>query len=140
MRYENNIPMPVKVYIVEDSELIRQRIDRMISSVEDIEIAGYSDNINEAIDSIKHLKPHVVILDISVEKVKGLKMIFNIKQIKPAPQVIMFTNYDFENYREKSFEYGADYYLDKSNEFEKITTILEKVKRYHKVLDLIESL
>ncbi len=132
--------MLVKIYIVEDSELIRQRIDRLISFVEDVEIAGFSDNLNEAIDSIKRLKPHVVILDISVEKVKGLKMISNIKQIVPAPQVIMFTNYDFENYREKSFEHGADYYLDKSNDFEKIASILESVKRYHKVIDLIESL
>jgi two-component system response regulator DevR len=140
MRNENNSLMPVKVYIVEDSELIRQRIDRLISFVEDVEIVGFSDNIDEGIDSIKCIKPHVVILDISVEKVKGLKMISSIKHIDPAPHVIMFTNYDFESYREKSFEHGADYYLDKSNDFEKIASILENVKRYHNVIDLIESL
>ncbi len=130
----------VKIYIVEDSELIRQRIDRLISFVDEVEIAGYSDNVDEAIDDIKRLKPEVVILDISVEKVKGLKMIYNIKQIDPPPTVIMFTNYDFESYREKSFENGADYYLDKSHDFEKVTLILEKVKMGHKSIDLIESL
>src|SRR5437016_328174 len=127
--------MKLKIYIVEDSELIKQRMSRLISTVEEAEIVGSAANIDEALELIKKLKPEVVILDISVEKVKGLKMIYDIKQIQPTPQVLMFTNYDFQGYKNKSYEYGADHYLDKSQEFEKLIDILEQIKKDHENSD-----
>jgi DNA-binding NarL/FixJ family response regulator len=132
--------MKLRIYIIEDSESIMQRISRLISAVEETEIVGSSGNIDEALDSIKNLKPEVVILDISVEKVKGLKMIQDIKQMNPFTKVVMFTNYDFQSYKDKSYEYGADYYLDKSQEFEKLAGILEVVKKNHKNAELVEIL
>ncbi len=132
--------MKLRIYIIEDSESIKQRISRLISAVEEVEIIGSSGNIDEALDAIKNLKPEIVILDISVEKVKGLKMIQNIKQINHFPKIVMFTNYDFQSYKDKSYQFGADFYLDKSQEFEKLADILEGLKKNHKSADLVEIL
>jgi DNA-binding NarL/FixJ family response regulator len=119
----------MNVYIIEDSELIKHRIIRLLSAVDNINIVGSSEDLENAFPAINAVKPDVIILDISVEKNKGFKMIREITSINPHPIIIMFTNYDFQSYKEKSFEHGADYYLDKSNEFQKLAGILEEIRK-----------
>lgn len=128
--------MTMKIYIVEDSEIISQRIKRLLSAIEGIEIAGVSEDFEEALISIKNLQPEVIILDISVGKSKGLNTIQDIKNVHPQTKIIMFTNFNFNNYKEISFEYGADYYLDKSNEFQNLPDVIEELKKKHNSIEL----
>ena len=100
--------------------------------IEDIEIAGVSEEFEEALISISKIQPEVIILDISVGKSKGLNIIQDIKNAVPQARIIMFTNFDFNNYKEISLEYGADYYLDKSNEFQNLPDVIEELKKKFK--------
>ncbi len=113
-----------KLYIVEDSNLVVKRLTKMLSSVDCLEITGCSKGAEHAAASIKMLKPHIVLLDISLQSGSGLDVLIEIKKNDPPPMVIVFTNYCFPLFKEKCFSCGADYFFDKSSEFEKAVQII----------------
>jgi DNA-binding NarL/FixJ family response regulator len=114
----------MNIVIVDDSELVRDRISYRISELPDIFVTGVAGNSIEAREIIRLQQPDVVILDIKMPGESGIELLRKIKEDYPHIKVIMLTNYPFLQYRSKCYENGADYFLDKSNEFEKVTEIL----------------
>ncbi len=115
------------VYIVDDSQAVRERLIGMISEVEGTALAGASGDPREAVRAIRRLHPDAVILDIRMPGMSGIQVLREIKQGERTPMVIMLTNYPFVQYRRECTEAGADYFLNKSTEFEKINEILARV-------------
>src|SRR5438105_4336343 len=113
-----------KVFIVDDSPIVRERLVSMISELPDVQIIGQAGVPFDAIAAIEELKPDFVVLDISLPGGNGMQVLESIKSKKPAPQVIMLTNFAFEAYRRRCVQLGADYFFDKSNEFEKVMEVL----------------
>lgn len=115
------------VYIVDDSQEVRERLIAMISELEGTTIAGATGEPQEAVTAIRRLQPDAVILDIRMPGMSGIQVLREIKQDLRAPLVIMLTNYPFGQYRRECAEAGADYFLNKSTEFEKINEILARI-------------
>ncbi len=115
----------MKVFIADDSEMVRERLKAMLSELTEIEIIGQAQDGIEATNSIRKLKPDVVILDIRMPGGSGIQVLQNIKKDKQAPIVIILTNYPYPQYRKKCMEVGADFFFDKSTEFEKIPEVLK---------------
>ena len=119
----------LKLFIVDDSLIVRERLVTMLDELAGIEIVGQAENVSEAICSIQKLQPEVVILDIRMPGGSGIDVLRAIKQTEAAPMVIMLTNYPYQKHRQKCFEAGADFFLDKSIEFGQIPQLLEQFKR-----------
>ncbi len=117
----------MKVFIVDDSAFIRERLRIMVSELKEVEVIAQAKDPQEAIEGIQKLKPDVVILDIRMPGGSGIDVLKNIKKNRNPPQVIMLTNYPYPQYRKKCNDAGADYFLDKSTEFEKVTEILSSL-------------
>lgn len=117
----------MKVLIVDDSAVVRERLKAMLSELEEIEIIGQAQDADEALTSIRKLNPDVVILDIGLPKGNGIDVLQKIKQYKPAPIVIVFTFYSQLLYRQRCMAVGADFFLNKPTEFEKIPEVLKKL-------------
>ena len=110
----------MRLFIADDSEILRVRLIDMLSEIEGIEIIGQAQESLDAIESIQKLNPHVVILDIRMPQVNGIKVLEAIKKDDQSPTVIIFTNYPYPQYRKKCMDLGADFFFDKSTEFEKL--------------------
>ena len=54
----------------------------------------------------------------------GIKVLEAVKKDRPAPLVIMLTNFDHPQYRNRCMQLGADHFLDKSNNFERVIEIV----------------
>lgn len=119
----------MKVFIADNAAVIRERLVTMLSNLEEVEIIGHAEDALEATSSIRALNPDVVILDIRMRTGNGIDVLQNIKKDNPAPVVIMLTNYLHRQYREKCVKAGADFFFDKSTEFDKITEVLEQFQR-----------
>lgn len=115
------------VYIVDDAKVVRERLIGMIADVEGTVLAGATGDPAEAVTAIRRLRPDAVILDIRMPGMSGITVLREIKKNQPSTVVIMLTNYPFEPYRRECAEAGADYFLHKSTEFERINEILKTV-------------
>lgn len=118
----------MKVFIVDDSAVLRERVIEMLSELPGIEIIGHAQNVPDALSAIKKLNPDVVILDIRIPGGNGMDVLQDIKQKKGAPMVIILTNYPYPQYRKKCLGLGADYFFDKSTEFEKVTELFKRLR------------
>jgi DNA-binding NarL/FixJ family response regulator len=114
----------MKVLIADDSCEVRERIKMLLSEVEKVEMIEEAENVQQAIEHIKQQGPDVVILDIKMPGGNGIDVLKEIVRNDQIPVVIMLTNYPYPQYRKKCMDAGADFFFDKSREFEKIIEVL----------------
>ena len=119
----------LKVFISDDSATIRERLVTMVLDLPDIAVVGQAQDVPGSLAAIRHTRPDVVILDIRMPGGNGIQVLREVKKMNPAPTVIMFTNYVHTQYRKKCEEAGADFFLDKSTEFDKLPQALEWVRQ-----------
>ena len=119
--------MKTSVFIVDDSQVVRDLLTNVISRLSNVEVVGRAAEVSEAIEAIRRLKPAIVVLDISMPGGSGLEVLEAAKREQPAPIVMMLTNLAYEQYREKCRQLGADYFFDKSTEFQKAKDVLIKL-------------
>ncbi len=118
----------MRVFVADDSEPVRERILSMLREIPDVEIVGHAEDSLAARALVTALQPDVVILDINMPGGSGIEVLEDIKKLPRAPRVIMLTNHSQLQYRQRCLEAGADEFLDKSTEFEKIPEVLERPK------------
>ncbi|MCI0696427.1 response regulator transcription factor [candidate division KSB1 bacterium] len=95
-----------------------------LSQLDGIQMAWQAQNASEAITAFQQLKPEVAILDIQMPDECGIAVLAYIKKESPQTTVIMLTNYPLPPFRKRCLEAGADYFFDKSTEFEKVIEVL----------------
>ncbi len=118
----------MKVFIADDSSEIRKKIRAMLSDlVERIEMIGEAENVQDAINIIHEFDPDVVILDIRMPGGSGIDVLKKIKKKNEVPVIIILTNYPRSQYREKCMEAGADFFFDKSRDFEEIVKVVSGI-------------
>ncbi len=115
------------VYIVDDSQMMRQRLTELVSDMTGTEVVGQSADPFEALNSIRKSNPDVVILDIRLPGRSGIDLLKDIKKDPAPPIVIMVTNYPYRQYRQGCLTAGADYFFSKINEFEMIGETLKRI-------------
>ena len=114
----------LKVLIVENSPVVAGRIVNVLNEIEDIMIVGEAMNSKEAIIITQIMSPDVILLDISIPGKSGIHVLKEIKELNPETKVIVLTNYSESYYRNICMDLGADYFFDKSTEFEKVPDVL----------------
>ncbi len=119
--------MPLKLFIVDNSMLIVVRLINILSEIENIKIIGVANNATKAVEYILKSNPDVVILDIHMPDGNGIDILKQIKKEKPSIKVLMLTNYPESDYKKICMKEGADYFLDKSIEFEKVIDICKNL-------------
>ena len=119
----------LRVFIADDSLIVREHLVIIIDELAEIEIVGQAGTVSEAISAIRALQPDVVILDIRMPGGSGIDVLQAVKQAEAAPIVIILTNYPYPAYRQKCLQAGADFFLDKSTEFDQISTLFAQFRR-----------
>ncbi|MGC9336369.1 MAG: response regulator [Anaerolineae bacterium] len=119
----------LKVFISDDSATIRERLVTMALDLPQVDVVGQAEDVPGSLAAIRQTRPHAVILDIRMPGGNGIKVLREVKKMTPAPQVIMLTNFAHPQYRKKCEEAGADFFFDKSTEFDKLPQALEQVRQ-----------
>jgi len=101
---------PLRVLIVDDEALGRQRLEDLLRHEEGVEIAGFADNGDAAIEAIRAVKPDLVFLDVQMPRRTGLEVVRDIGP-ENMPPTIFVTAYD--RYALDAFDVAAVDYLVK---------------------------
>src|SRR5213594_3493081 len=117
----------MKVFIVDDSSAIVERLTLLLDDVPGVELVGHASDVPQAVQRIQETMPDAVVLDLHLPGGTGLDVLRAIRPSRPALRVLICTNYPDSEYRQQCMAAGADYFLDKSTEFEKIPSILHEL-------------
>ncbi len=119
----------MKVFVVEESAVIRQRLKRLLAEVPQLQVVGEAGDAHVALAAILEQRPDVVLLDIQIFNGKGIDVLQRLKQERVAPAVIILTDYPYPEYRQLCLAAGADFFLDRSTEFEQIVPALRQLSQ-----------
>jgi len=85
---------PIKVLIVEDSQVVRDFLAYILSSDPEIKVIGTAENGEEAINAVREKRPDVVTMDINMPKMDGFEATRIIMETTPTPIVIVSASWD----------------------------------------------
>ena len=117
----------MRVLIADDSAVVVERLVTLLSELEDVEIIAEVQTCGEATECIQQLQPDVVILDIRMPDGSGIDVLETAKKTATAPIIMMLTNFPYPQYREKCLRAGADFFFDKSTEFEEMIGVFRSL-------------
>ena len=125
----NLAELDMKVFVVEDSAAVRERLVEMIREVEDMEVVGEAATYDQAVAGIMNTLPDVAILDIKLadDAGSGIDVLNEVRKSMPAVRAIIMSNYVTPQHVKASVDAGAEYFLDKSVDFDRIPEILRQL-------------
>ena len=113
-----------RVLIVEDSLIVRERLVALIAALSNVTIIGQAEDGFQAQALFRQHRPDAVVLDIQVPGINGMDLLAHFKGEHPASVVMVVTTYAFKEFRQRCLALGADYFFDKSAEFERGIEVL----------------
>jgi len=117
---------PLRVLLVEDSPIIREHLIEAIATSARVNVVGYAETESDAVDALHRKECDVVILDLGLAEGKGSQVLKSARaDIAYCPVVVVFTNYTQPAQRRKLMKLGADYFLSKSEDFDRLRLILQ---------------
>ena len=111
--------VPVKVFLADDSALIRTRVAAMLGAPV-MDIVGQAATPKDCITGILATQPDVVVLDVQLDGGQGLEVMRAVHATAPRTAFVVFSNNSGPAYRKRYLEAGAFRFLDKSSEFDQL--------------------
>ena len=105
----------MKLLIVDDSDLLQDRIHTAIEEVDNTISIAHAFSFKEGLELFITFEPDIVILDIALPDGSGINLLQVFKKEKTYVKVLIFTNYPTSEFKKRCLELGADYFFDKSN-------------------------
>lgn len=125
----------IKILIADDHDLIRQGLKRILSFEEGFCIVGEAENGERALEMIKQHKPDVLLLDVNMPLIDGIKVLERVKEEGSTVKIIMLT---IENQRQtirQAINIGVDGYVLKDSAGEEIIEAIKTVYNGEKYID-----
>jgi DNA-binding NarL/FixJ family response regulator len=106
----------MKVLLVENSPLVRDRLRSLLLGVKGVELVGEAATAKEALQKIAANGVDAVVLDIHLDDGNGFEVLRALKESAPGIAVYMLTNFVSHTYRKAAERLGARGFFDKSRE------------------------
>ena len=103
----------VKVVLVDDDALVRAGLRLILSSAEDIEVVGETDDGAGAVGTVRQHRPDVVLMDIRMPQMDGIAATAALRRLDPPPQVIVLTTFQADEHVVAALRAGASGFLVK---------------------------
>jgi DNA-binding NarL/FixJ family response regulator len=118
--------MPIKIMIVDDQPLFRDGLKTVLDLEESIIVTATAANGKEALSLLNSVAlPDLVLLDIRMPEMDGVEAVKHIKQTYPEIKVLMLTTFNDEEYVMEALANGANGYVLKDFEIEKLVEAIK---------------
>ena len=112
--------------IVDDNVNFVNRMTGLLENLDGVSSINAATDYDGAIQLLAKQIPDFILLDINMPGKNGIELLKEIKQREWKTEVIMLTNHADDYYRQQCKEFGADHFLDKTNDFGLVAGIISK--------------
>lgn len=120
-----------KLLILDDSELIRARLMDLLKEIPGLPAIEETGTLAQTLDCVERCQPAMAILDLHLPDGDSLQILPTLKRIAPDMQIAMLTNDATEFNRTKCLQAGANWFFDKSTEYELVLELIQKEMVLH---------
>ena len=119
----------LRVFLVEDSELVRQRLEELVDSISGTCRVGFAVGADAANQRILDTPPDAVVLDIRLAEGSGFDVLRAVHDAAPDIAVFMLSNFASTPYRRMAQRLGAAEFFDKTTELDRVRDMLAERAR-----------
>ncbi len=116
-----------RIVLADDHIMLRQGLRRILTERPDLDVIGEASDGLELLSIIKETSPDVVVLDISMPKLRGIEAIPEIKRLCNDAKILVLTMHKDEDYLTQAINAGADGYLLKEDADRELYEAIEKI-------------
>lgn len=131
----NDTPAPIRLVIVDDSEVVRMGLRTLIGADPSMEIVGDAHNVASAVETCRRVKPDVVLLDIRLPDGTGFDACRSILKYLPETRVLVLTSVADDSLVDQAIRCGAHGYLIKEVDARALTQAIKDVAAGKSILD-----
>jgi DNA-binding NarL/FixJ family response regulator len=131
---KNGVPgKPLRILLVEDSPLLRGRLENMLGQQTAFKVTGLAAAEAEAIEKLDTVPYDAIVVDVELRPGSGIGVIREARARNKNTHdgshvwIVVLTNYDLPTVRERCMQAGADYFLDKMREIDQLIPILSGI-------------
>lgn len=117
----------IKILIADDQELIRQSLQIVLNTKEDMQVIGVASDGQEVIQSVRKNVPDVILMDIRMPKIDGVQCTKIIKENYPDVKIIILTTFDDDEFVYNALKFGASGYLLKGVSMDELANAIRTV-------------
>jgi len=117
-------PCPTRVFLVEDSVPILERLTEMLQEIDGVRIIGSADSAEAASAAILRERPDMVVLDLRLARGSGIDVLRSVHPAAPEIDFIVLTNFVIPQYRRICLEAGASHFIDKSTQIGEVKQLI----------------
>jgi len=115
------------VLVVDDHSIVVEGIRKSIEKEPDFELAGVAADGLEAIEQVKTLKPDLIVLDVSMPNLNGVKTTHQIRRSSDRTRIVIFSMYSDKEYVIELFKCGVSAYVLKEEPLSDLVLALRAV-------------
>ena len=117
----------LKILLVDYSIFTACRLQEMLGATGTKNTFKISTDIDNAMSALQSFHPDFLIVEIGMPEKSGIELLKHIKQNNLPVKVIVLTHFTISSYPNECEKYGADYFLDKSDEMENVVSIIKDI-------------
>jgi len=121
----------IKIFLVDDHQLVRDGIKALLSGIPDIVIIGEANNGQELLDTIFNYQPDIILMDISLPDISGIELTRRITQTYPSIRILMLSMYTDEDFVFNAMRAGAKGYLPKNTSRQELLDAIYSIREGH---------
>jgi DNA-binding NarL/FixJ family response regulator len=127
--------MAIRVLLVDDQALFREGLETLLSVHEDIQVVGQASNGQEGVEVAVQVHPDVVLMDVRMPVLDGVRATRRLKQALPQSRVIVLTTFDDDEYVFDALRAGAVGYLLKDVASARLVEAIRATARGKSILE-----
>jgi DNA-binding NarL/FixJ family response regulator len=127
--------MAIRVLLVDDQALFREGLETLLSVHRDIEVVGQACNGQEAVEVAARVQPDVVLMDVRMPVLNGVRATRRLKRALPQCRVIVLTTFDDDEYVFDALRAGAAGYLLKDVKSARLVEAIRATARGESILE-----
>src|SRR6185503_10394746 len=125
----------LRILLAEDHTMVREGIRNLLNAQPDMQVVGEAGDGQEAVLRTRELLPDLVVMDISMPNLNGLKAMEKLKEVNPKIKVLMLTRHTDTGFLQQLFQAGASGYVLKQSASEELIRAIRAVAAGKHYLD-----
>ena len=117
----------MKILIADDSVLILERLQQMLTGIDRVEVVASLNNGIDALNGLRTLSPDLAILDFQMPGLSGLEVLNAFKKENTSVKFILLTLQSQGYFRNLAIQAGSNYFFNKADDFETIGHIVTEL-------------
>jgi two-component system response regulator NreC len=117
----------LRIFLADDHTVMREGLKSLVNAQADMDVIGEADNGRAALQKVRELQPDVVIMDVSMPELNGIKVTEHLKRTCQKTKVLVLTAHDESGYLRQLFQVGASGYVLKKAAAEELINAIRVV-------------